>query len=67
MYSTNKMYLRIFIIVPTVVLENSSIDGVTKLSVEVDGNLVAHPEIFSSERPLKFFLSTQHLMQHMLD
>ena len=43
-YSTDKIDLRIFIIVSTVVLENSPIDCVAKLSVEVDGNLVANPE-----------------------
>ena len=51
------MHLRIFIVVSTVVLKNSSIDCVAKLSVEVDGNLIAHPENF----PYNLFLTTQHL------
>ena len=46
-YFSQKMHLRIFIVVSTVVLKNSSIDCVAKLSVEVDGNLIAHPEKFS--------------------
>ena len=41
-----ELYLRILIIVPAVVLEDSSVHGVAKLLVKVDGNLVAHPGIF---------------------
>ena len=37
-------HLRIFVIVSTVILKNGPVDGVAKLVVEVDGDLVAHPE-----------------------
>ena len=41
-----ELYLRILIIVPAVVLEDSSVHSVAKLLVKIDGNLVAHPGIF---------------------
>ena len=37
-------HLRIFVIVSTVILKNGPVDSVAKLVVEVDGDLVAHPE-----------------------
>ena len=37
-------HLRIFVIVSTVILKNGPVDSVAKLVVEVDGDLVAHPD-----------------------